>query len=116
MDAHTHVPVSAAMLWPTFDGVWTRQLHQVYHLRPDPQPGTAVWQLVIWAVVVEVKAERVTVELQRPLQVVHEKADVVHAMENAPLYSRPWNTQFLLSTRATASSKRNEQVEAQELP
>lgn len=53
---HTEVAVPAPVLGPPFCGVWVGELHEVDHLRAYPQPGTAIWQLVMRAIWVDLQA------------------------------------------------------------
>ena len=50
-NAKAEVPIAATMRRPLDARIRIGQLHKVDHFRPQIQPGSAIWQLVIWAVI-----------------------------------------------------------------
>mmetsp|Transcript_34393 Transcript_34393/g.76388 ORF Transcript_34393/g.76388 Transcript_34393/m.76388 type:complete len:258 (-) Transcript_34393:315-1088(-) len=83
---HTNacVAVTAPMLRAAIKGVRVWQLHEVNHLRADPQPCTTVRKLVVGAIRVDLQAENVLVEVQSSVQVLAEQADMMHPPESNP--------------------------------
>lgn len=73
--------VAAAVLGAAVQRVRIVQLHQVDHLRADPQPGTAVGELIVRAVGVHLQAQGAAVKVQRALEILAEERDMVHAVE-----------------------------------
>mmetsp|Transcript_26918 Transcript_26918/g.68529 ORF Transcript_26918/g.68529 Transcript_26918/m.68529 type:complete len:202 (+) Transcript_26918:1289-1894(+) len=85
--AHTEVAVTAAVLGAASEGVRVGQLHEVDHLRADPQPLATVRQLVVRAVRVDLQAQNALVKLQRALQVGNQQGHMVHTMILQPALS-----------------------------
>ena len=60
--------------------VGVRQLHQVNHLRPDPQPRPAVRQFILRTLGVNFQSEQSAVERHGALEVVANHRDVMDAL------------------------------------
>lgn len=68
-DCYTGMTITPAMLWASCQWIRIWQLHQVDHLRTNPEPSTSVRKLVIWPSRIHLKTKEVLVECHRPFKI-----------------------------------------------
>jgi len=81
LHANAEVTVPAAMRRPSLKRVRVGELHEMDHLRSDPQPGSGVRELIMRTFRVDCQPEGLAVELHGALKITDDQSNVVDALE-----------------------------------